>query len=282
MDYESFISTVQAVDPLPRPDAERVACQTLHVLDRRLSAGEAEDIARLLPEQLRSCITPERDREKFHLDGFLRRVAEETGLDRTAAEKAARAVLGALRRAVGRKEFSDLRSELPEDFQPFLDQAIAEAPPSEDDDSPFAGRLSFDEFLNRVAEEAGLDPGGARDRVRRATEAVLEALGIRITAGQADDLEPFLPYELRPALTRGLVEGGSGAVPLSLEAFIERVAAREGVSSDDATLHARAVFSVLREAVGDKEFEDTIAQLPDQYRMLLKQEANTQPREGGP
>jgi hypothetical protein len=32
--------------------------------------------------------------------------------------------------------------------------------------------------------------------------------------------------------------------------------------------------------VGDKEFEDTIAQLPDQYRMLLKQEANTQVREG--
>ena len=87
MDYESFISMVQEMAPLPRPETERVACVTLQTLERRLSAGEAEDIARLLPEELRSCITPQRDRENFHLDGFLRRVMEETGMDRVEADK---------------------------------------------------------------------------------------------------------------------------------------------------------------------------------------------------
>ncbi|MDQ1569148.1 MAG: hypothetical protein QOF96_4028, partial [Actinomycetota bacterium] len=109
------------------------------------------------------------------------------------------------------------------------------------------------------------------DQARWAAEAVLEALGVRITAGEADDLLPLLPPELRPALTRGLVEGGPGAVALPLEAFIERIAEREGVTPEEATAHARAVFSVLREAVGDKEFEDTLAQLPDPYRILLRQ-----------
>jgi len=99
---------------------------------------------------------------------------------------------------------------------------------------------------------------------------VLEALGVRISAGQADDLEPFLPPELRPALTRGIVEGGPGAVAIPLEAFIERIARREGISEEEASAHARAVFTVLREAVGQEEFEDTLAQLPDPYRLLLR------------
>jgi uncharacterized protein (DUF2267 family) len=268
MEYDRFISMVESRTPLPRPEAERVACATLQTLERRLSAGEAEDIAALLPEELRSCISPERDREMFHLDGFLRRVSEATGLDRPATEQATLAVLAALRRAVGKKEFSDLRSELPRDLQHFLDRAAAEAKPGEeDDDPPFVGKLAFDQFLGRVAELTGLD----RDGARRSAEAVLEALGVRITAGQADDLEPFLPPELRPALTRGIVEGGPGAVPIPLGTFIDRIAGREGVSEEEATAHARAVFAVLRETAGEEEFEDTLAQLPDPYRLLLRQ-----------
>jgi uncharacterized protein (DUF2267 family) len=267
MEYDSFISVVQSMASMGRQESERVACVTLRVLERRLSRGEAADIAQLLPPELRSCMTPERDRETFHLDGFLRRVSEESGLDRPTAEKAARAVVAALRRAVGHKEFHDLRSELPEDLQRFLDQAEAATPPGEEDDPPFAGTLPYEQFLDRVAAETGLD----QDKARWATEAVLEALGVRITAGEADDLMPYLPPELRPALTRGLVEGGPGAVALPLEAFVERIAERERVTPEEATAHARAVFSVLREAVGDKEFEDTLAQLPDPYRILLRQ-----------
>jgi uncharacterized protein (DUF2267 family) len=276
VDYESFISMVQEKVPLPRQETERVACATLGTLERRLSEGEAEDLARLLPAELRSCMTPEREREKFHLDGFLRRVAEATGMERVAAETAALAVLAALRRTVGRKEFGDMRSELPKDLQTFLDRAIAEAPPWTEDEPPSAGMFSYEEFIDRVAAQAGIDPG----RARLAAETVLEQLGVKITAGQADDLEPFLPYELRPALMRGIVEGGPGAVRLPLDEFIDRVAERNGVSRDEAISHTRAVFSVLREAVGRKEFDDTLAQLGDDYRMLLKQPAGVRATDG--
>jgi uncharacterized protein (DUF2267 family) len=34
--------------------------------------------------------------------------------------------------------------------------------------------------------------------------------------------------------------------------------------------HARAVFATLREAVGEKELTDTLAQLPDSYRPLWR------------
>jgi uncharacterized protein (DUF2267 family) len=56
---------------------------------------------------------------------------------------------------------------------------------------------------------------------------------------------------------------------MSLDAFIERVAEREGVSADAAREHAAAVFQTLREAVGEKEFLDVTVQLPREYLSAL-------------
>jgi uncharacterized protein (DUF2267 family) len=169
---------------------------------------------------------------------------------------------------VGPKEFADIRSQLPGDFVPLLDAAMLEAPPRpRDEEPPFRGMLSLDEFLGRVAERAGLD----RDGARRATEAVLEVLAMRVTDGQIDDLRPFLPYELRPALDRGLTRSGGRALPLSLDAFVDEITRREGGSREDAAGHARAVLSVLHSEVGEKEFSDTLAQLPREYRTLVTQ-----------
>ena len=36
--------------------------------------------------------------------------------------------------------------------------------------------------------------------------------------------------------------------------------------------HTKTVLAVLREAVGDKEFSDTVAQLPGEYRELLRRD----------
>jgi uncharacterized protein (DUF2267 family) len=116
-----------------------------------------------------------------------------------------------------------------------------------------------------VAERAGLD----RDGARRATEAVLEVLALRVSAGQVEDLRPFLPYQLRPALDRGMNRSRGRALPLTLEEFIDRLTQREGVSEQEAPAHARAVLSALRDAVSEKEFHDTTAQLPREYRALF-------------
>jgi uncharacterized protein (DUF2267 family) len=126
--------------------------------------------------------------------------------------------------------------------------------------------MTLDEFLDRVAARTGLD----RDAARRAAEAVLEALAMRITGGQVGDLEALLPPELRPALERGSARSGGRALSFKLGRFIDEIKDAEGVTEKDANVHARAVLAVLREAVGEKEFHDTTAQLPGEFRILLK------------
>ena len=267
MDYESFIATVEDTAHVSGEEARAAACATLTVLSERITAGEAEDIAVRLPPELRECIDPAGRPERFHVDEFVRRVAERVGADEDAAEREARGVFAALWGAVGPDEFADMRAQLPKDFSPLLDEAVAIAPPNSDTTQSQPPSVSYDELVQRVMNGSGLD----RERARRALHAVLEALAIRVTAGQAEDLEQLLPAEVRPALERGRARGRGRAVPMSLDAFLDTIAKIEGTSKAEAAEHARAVLRVLREAVGEKEWQDTTAQLPDEYRTLWRQ-----------
>jgi uncharacterized protein (DUF2267 family) len=267
MDYQSFITTVEQKAQLSGEEAETAACVTLHTLVQRISPGEAEDLAKRLPPELGRCMNHDGPPAQFHLTDFYNRVEKQLGVDRAAAERVARAVLAALSAAAGPKEFADLRSQLPGDFLPLLEAAVAEAPRLPKEEPTFVGSLSYDELLDRVAGQTGL----GREQAQKAAEAALEVLAMRVTAGQVDDLRPFLPYELRPALDRGLALSNGLAEPMPLDAFLDEIAQREGVSRDEAREHARAVLAVLREAVGDKEFRDTMAQLPRDYEAVLPQ-----------
>jgi uncharacterized protein (DUF2267 family) len=128
------------------------------------------------------------------------------------------------------------------------------------------GPLTYDEFLDRVAEQAGID----REQARRAADAVFDLLAVRLTEREMRNIEPLVPPEFRPAIERGLARGGRQAVPLSLDAFVERIAKLEAVSKGETTQHARAVFTVLRQSIGDKEWRDIVSRLPDDYRILWK------------
>ena len=123
----------------------------------------------------------------------------------------------------------------------------------------------LEQFLTRVAERTGLD----RDGARRATEAVLETLGERISGGEVDDLASQLPAELHDPLRRGDAASHRAARPLSLEQFLHAIAEREGATPEEAHEHARAVFATLREAVTKKQLADISAQLPDDYAALM-------------
>lgn len=267
MDYQGFITTVEREAHIADDEeAGRAACLTLHTLAQRISAGEAEDLAGLLPDELRSCLAPEGPPERFHVDEFIHRIETRLGVDEETAERTAQAVLAALLAAVGRDEFDDMRAQLPNDFGPLLDAAAGNAPQLRRDDVTLS--LTLDEFVDRVAQHASrLD----RDAARRASEAVLEVLAMRVSAGEIEDLEPMIPPELRPALRRGIERAGRKPRPMSVDEFVDWVAKLERVDRANATEHARAVLKAVREVVGEKEWHDLRAQLPGEYGFLLKQ-----------
>jgi uncharacterized protein (DUF2267 family) len=265
MDYQGFIGAVQERAHIPGDEAERVSCATLQTLSERISGGEAEDLAKRLPERLHSCLTETDGADRFHFDEFVRRVAQRADIDESAAQRDSRAVFSALFHAVGPEEFHDMRSELPKDFDPVLDDALRDAGVIVTEPTEPQPGMSFDEFIEDVADRADVD----REQAQRIAEVVLEVLAIRLTGGQVEDLEARLPPELHPAMERGLSQSGTTARTLSALEFAREVARRLDISSDDAEAHARAVFTTLRVCVGEKEFRDTIAQLPDDFRGLI-------------
>lgn len=117
------------------------------------------------------------------------------------------------------------------------------------------------EFLNRVMQRSDLEQ---EQDAKRATLAVLETLAHRLAGGEPKDLASQLPEELAGALQ---IEEGND--PFGLDVFYEQVAEREGVARNQAEAHARAVISVLMEAVSQGEIGDVRAQLPGEYAPLF-------------
>jgi uncharacterized protein (DUF2267 family) len=254
MDYEEFMVIVAEAGDLDQVGAERAARATLQTLAERLSKGEARDLLEQSPAELKPLLYREGDAEAFDVDEFLRRVGEREGADVDTAERHARAVFYALGRALTADETADLAADLPQDFDPL----VAEA----------QGRrveiMPAEEIVLRVAEQAGIDiePAG------RLIDAVLETLAERVAGGEVDDMISRLPVELHPPLKRGKAAAPT-AERISLDDFAERLARRAGTDPLTARDQARAVFAVLREALGTEDFSDVVAQLPGEYAVLL-------------
>jgi uncharacterized protein (DUF2267 family) len=251
-EQEQFLTTVAQHAQLSRPAAERATEATLTTLAERLSGGEARDLAARLPREIAPRLRADGRAEGFGADEFVRRVADREGTDPATAARHARAVFAALERAVGPREVADMISELGRNFAPLIAGADRREP------EPV---LSAEEFVQHVADRAAI----GEDRARRAVEAVLETLGERISGGEVEDLVAHLPAEFHEPLRRGSELSHGAARRMSLDAFVRRIAEREGVTPDEAREQARAVFATLREAVPEREFDDVVAQLPRDY-----------------
>ena len=121
--------------------------------------------------------------------------------------------------------------------------------------------MQYDEFVGRVQNRARLASGG---EAVRAIHATLQTLGERLFGKEAEHLAAQLPPEIGTYLRQVEVKES-----FSLDEFFERVAEREGVDLPDAIHQARAVISVLSEAVSPGEMADARAQLPDEYDPLF-------------
>jgi uncharacterized protein (DUF2267 family) len=259
--YERFLATVGEQTGLDRDDSERAAMATLTTLAERISKARADELAEDLPERLRFWLADaKQDAEPFHVEEFLRRVAEREETDASTGARHARVVFRALARIAPAYEIDDLVDELPHEFEPLIGDVaaatIARAQPEV---------RTFGAFLDRVRSRADLD----RVEAERAADAVLETLAERLAAGEVEDLQAALPDPLREPLERGKAHVRGQPRRMSLDEFVDRVAQKEDISYDAAFGHTRAVFATLAEVLPPGELRDILDELPRAYRATL-------------
>lgn len=127
MQYDEFVERVQEQTALPsRGATERVIAATLETLGERLYRTQRENLAAMLPDQLKEYIgraEPKATRvdvNRFPLDNFYLRVAGRAEINRTEATEQTHAVMMVLREAVTPAKWDDLRSNLPEEYDALL------------------------------------------------------------------------------------------------------------------------------------------------------------------
>ena len=124
--------------------------------------------------------------------------------------------------------------------------------------------MKYGEFIELVRRRAHLS---SESEAQRATQATLETLAAYISPKERHDAASQLPkvikdYMQQPFLSAGKPPAPSPESSQIVEDFYQRVSTLEEVPLETAREHARAVMSVLREALSKGEFEDIRAQLP--------------------
>jgi uncharacterized protein (DUF2267 family) len=122
--------------------------------------------------------------------------------------------------------------------------------------------MNYDEFTGNVQNRARL---ASTDEAIKAIRATLETLAERLHGGEAQNLAAQLPEEVGHYLT-----DSDTSETFDMDEFLERVAKREGVDLPESVHHARAVMTVVQEAVSAGEVADVREQLPDDYAPLFE------------
>lgn len=122
--------------------------------------------------------------------------------------------------------------------------------------------MNFDEFTGQVQQRARLASTGETMAAIRAT---LTTLSERLQGGATSNLAAELPTGIKEYLT-----DRPTAESFGLDEFFRRVSARENRDLPEAIHHARAVVSVLRDALSQGAIDNARAQLPDEYDPLFE------------
>lgn len=130
--------------------------------------------------------------------------------------------------------------------------------------------MKYDQFIKHVQEEAQLN---SREDAERATRATLETIKERIVGNEASQLAAQLPKELGQYLHGR--EGEDGGY-FRFDEFCQRLSDKEGVEVSVAANHAKAVFTVLQQAVTPGEFADVRANFSDDYEELFAAKSEKQ------
>jgi uncharacterized protein (DUF2267 family) len=117
-----------------------------------------------------------------------------------------------------------------------------------------------------IAEVRNLAELSNTEDAHKATHATLETLKERLAGNEPSNLAAQLPPEVAP-----FVDGAGGQEAFPVEEFYDRVARKEGVSTDEAVVRARAVATVVQTAVTGGELDDVRSQLGPEYEELFGQ-----------
>lgn len=119
------------------------------------------------------------------------------------------------------------------------------------------------EFYRLVQERLGL---ADQSEAEAATRSVLAALADRINRPEAKDMASQLPKELAD-----LVKGRGGPVQkMDLDTFIGRIQSDLDLENRDQAFRiTEAVFSVLKDAISQGEWEDVVSQLPRELQTMF-------------
>ena len=124
--------------------------------------------------------------------------------------------------------------------------------------------MKYDEFIEQVQKRAHLS---SESEAKRAAQAALETLAAYLSAKERHDAASQLPrvikeYMQQPFLGPGGLPDPNRESSEIVEDFYQRVSKLEEVPLETAREHARAVMSILRDALSGGEFEDIRAELP--------------------
>jgi RND superfamily putative drug exporter len=118
---KAFLSQVSARSGQPERDAQRMTEATLATLGERLTANQAQELARQLPSTLAAGMKDRNGADgAFTADEFVRRVADRSGTSASSAREEVRAVLMTLRDALPETEVDYVRAALSEDYRALL------------------------------------------------------------------------------------------------------------------------------------------------------------------
>ncbi|WP_128478690.1 DUF2267 domain-containing protein [Halorussus pelagicus] len=121
--------------------------------------------------------------------------------------------------------------------------------------------MNYDEFMGHVQNRLELPDTG---RAVRATRAVLQSLGERLQAGEAQDLAGPLPMEVDYYL-----ESADSGQRFDYDEFVSRVADRANADRADAAYYGKVVVGLVSERVPAGEIEQVRAQLPAEFDDLF-------------
>ncbi|WP_437476010.1 DUF2267 domain-containing protein [Sorangium sp. So ce1014] len=166
----------------PHLRAPEAVGAALCTLSRRLSGGEARDLAAALPSTIQAIVQPcathrDEDAEVFNRREFLETLAEHLHIDNDQARAVSHAVFAAVERAIPMEEVTDIGSQLPADLKELwgrhrvagsshaerpADTSLAEPPPRASVETPAPDPLRGDVGVDRTAAASSGDAPGER------------------------------------------------------------------------------------------------------------------------